>query len=64
VIMDAGLPANRLGWLLAPFGETIATVFPGDPYSQPWEDLKAISDTVETERFQLGIYFICKITKP
>jgi hypothetical protein len=49
--MDAGLPANRLGWLLAPFGEAIATVFPGDPYSQPWEDLKAISDTVDTERF-------------
>ena len=64
VIMDAGLPANRLGRLLAPFGEKIATVFPGDPYSQPWEDLKAISDTVDTERFQLGIYFICKITKP
>jgi phosphatidylethanolamine/phosphatidyl-N-methylethanolamine N-methyltransferase len=64
VIMDAGLPANRLGRLLAPFGEAIATVFPGDPYSQPWEDLKGISDTVTTERFQLGIYFICKVTKP
>ena len=64
VIMDAGLPANWFGRLLAPFGEAIATVFPGDPYSQPWEDLKAISKTVDTERFQLGIYFICKITKP
>jgi ubiquinone/menaquinone biosynthesis C-methylase UbiE len=64
VIMDAGLPANPLGRLLTPFGETIATLFPGDPYSQPWEDLKAISDTVTTERFQLGIYFICKVTKP
>jgi demethylmenaquinone methyltransferase/2-methoxy-6-polyprenyl-1,4-benzoquinol methylase len=64
VIMDAGLPANRLGQLLAPFGEAIATVFPGDPYSQPWEDLKAISETVETERFQLGIYFICTVNKP
>jgi ubiquinone/menaquinone biosynthesis C-methylase UbiE len=64
VIMDAGLPANRLGRVLAPIAELIATAFPGDPYSQPWEDLKAISDTVETERFQLGIYFVCKITKP
>ncbi len=64
VIMDAGLPANWLGRLLAPFGEAIATVFPGDPYSQPWEDLKAISDTVDTERFQLGIYFVCTVTKP
>lgn len=64
VIMDAGLPASPLGRALGPVGEAIATVFPGDPYSQPWEDLKAISDTVDTERFQLGIYFICKITKP
>jgi ubiquinone/menaquinone biosynthesis C-methylase UbiE len=64
VIMDAGLPAGPLGRVLGPIGEAIATVFPGDPYSQPWEDLKAISDTVETERFQLGIYFICKIIKP
>jgi ubiquinone/menaquinone biosynthesis C-methylase UbiE len=64
VIMDAGLLASPLGRVLGPIGEAIATVFPGDPYSQPWEDLKAISDTVNTERFQLGIYFICKITKP
>jgi ubiquinone/menaquinone biosynthesis C-methylase UbiE len=54
VIMDAGLPASRLGRLLTPIGEVIATVFPGDPYSQPWEDLKAISDTVDTERFPAG----------
>jgi phosphatidylethanolamine/phosphatidyl-N-methylethanolamine N-methyltransferase len=64
VIMDAGLPANWLGRLLRPFGEAIATVLPGDPYSRPWEDLRALSDTVGTERFQLGIYFICTITKP
>jgi len=64
VIMDAGLPANRLGRLLTPVGEAIATVFPGDPYSRPWEDLRAISDTVELERFQLGIYFICTVSKP
>jgi ubiquinone/menaquinone biosynthesis C-methylase UbiE len=64
VIMDAGLPASPLGRALGPFGEAIATVFPGDPYSQPWEDLKAISDTVTTERFQLGIYFICRVVKP
>lgn len=64
VIMDAGLPENRLGRLLAPLGEAIATAFPGDPYSRPWEDLRTISDSVDTERFQLGIYFICKISKP
>jgi phosphatidylethanolamine/phosphatidyl-N-methylethanolamine N-methyltransferase len=64
VIMDAGLPENWLGRLLAPFGEAIATAFPGDPYSRPWEDLTALSDTVTTERFQLDIYFICKVQKP
>lgn len=64
VIMDAGLLASPLGRVLGPIGEAIATVFPGDPYSQPWEDLTGISDTVETERFQLDIYFICTVIKP
>jgi ubiquinone/menaquinone biosynthesis C-methylase UbiE len=64
VIMDAGLPASRLGRLLTPIGEAIATAFPGDPYSQPWKDLAAISETVKTERFQLDIYFICTVNKP
>ena len=64
VIMDAGLLASPLGRVLGPIGEAIATVFPGDPYSQPWEDLTGISDTVETERFELDIYFICTVIKP
>lgn len=64
VIMDAGLPDSRLGRLLTPIGEMIATALPGDPYSRPWEDLIALSETVDTERFQLGTYFICKIIKP
>ena len=64
VIMDAGLPASPLGRLLGPVGEAIATIFPGDPYSQPWEDLTSLSQTVQSEWFQLGIYFICTIRKP
>jgi phosphatidylethanolamine/phosphatidyl-N-methylethanolamine N-methyltransferase len=64
VIMDAGLPASRLGRLLTPIGEAIATVFPGDPYSRPWEDLTRLSQTVQSEWFQLGIYFICTARKP
>ena len=63
VIMDAGLPASRLGRLLGPIGEAIATVLPGDPYSRPWEDLRVLSETIITERFQLGIYFICTVIK-
>jgi len=64
VIMDAGLPTSRLGRLLTPIGEAIATAFPGDPYSRPWDDLMALSDTITIERFQLDIYFICTVIKP
>jgi hypothetical protein len=61
--MDAG-PANRLGRLLKPVGEALATTFPGDPHSRPWEDLAGLSQPMETERFQFGTYFICSIVKP
>ncbi len=64
VIMDAGLPASPLGRLLGPVGEAIATIFPGDPYSRPWEDLTSLSQSVHSEWFQLGIYFICTVRKP
>jgi hypothetical protein len=49
VIMDAGLPASPLGRLLGPIGEAIATIFPGDPYSRPWEDLTRLSQSVQSE---------------
>ena len=64
VIMDAGLPASPLGRLLGPVGEAIATIFPGDPYSRPWEDLTNFSPRVQSEWFKLGIYFICTVRKP
>jgi ubiquinone/menaquinone biosynthesis C-methylase UbiE len=64
VVMDAGLPSNWLGRVLAPFGEAVAKALPGDPYSRPWDDLAALSHAVETERFQFGTYFICTVTKP
>jgi hypothetical protein len=44
-------------------GERVATVFPGDPYSRPWEDLAQLGHAVETEWFQLGTYFICIVGK-
>jgi len=62
-IMDAGIPANRLGRLLAPAAEVVATVFPGDPYSEPWRDLARLSPSVQVERFQSGLYFICTARK-
>jgi ubiquinone/menaquinone biosynthesis C-methylase UbiE len=64
VVMDAGLPANGLGRALTAFGELVARIFPGDPYSRPWEDLTRLSPRVATERLQFGTYFICTISKP
>ena len=63
-IMDARLPENLLGRVLGPAAEAIATVFPGDPYSEPWKDLARLSPSVQTERFQFDLYFICTIEKP
>ncbi len=63
LVMDAGLPANALGRFLGPFAEIVATVFPGDPYSRPWEDLAQLSTSVRTERFQFGTYFISGVDK-
>jgi ubiquinone/menaquinone biosynthesis C-methylase UbiE len=63
-IMDAGIPDSRLGRVLGPAAEVVATVFPGDPYSRPWEDLRRLSPTVETQRFQSDLYFVCSVRKP
>jgi phosphatidylethanolamine/phosphatidyl-N-methylethanolamine N-methyltransferase len=64
VIMDAGIPNSALGHALAPLAEVVATVFPGDPYSTPWEDLARFGQPVQTERFQFGLYFMCNVRKP
>lgn len=64
VIMDCGLLRTPLAGVLAPIADSIATVFPGDPYSRPWEDLTRFSQPVETDWFQFGIYFICRVRKP
>jgi ubiquinone/menaquinone biosynthesis C-methylase UbiE len=62
-VMDAGIPENRLGRLLGPAAELVATVFPGDPYSEPWKDLARLSPSVHIERFQLDLYFLCTARK-
>jgi ubiquinone/menaquinone biosynthesis C-methylase UbiE len=63
VIMDAGIPNNVLGRILGPLAEVVATIVPGDPYSTPWQDLTRLSPSVQTERFQLGLYFVCSVQK-
>jgi ubiquinone/menaquinone biosynthesis C-methylase UbiE len=63
VIMDAGIPDTGSMRILRRPAELVATVFPGDPYSRPWRDLQRLSPTITTERFQLGLYFICTVEK-
>lgn len=64
VIMDAGIPRKGLARALGPLAEIVATVFPGDPYSEPWNDLTRLTDSVTTKRFQAGLYFVCTARKP
>jgi hypothetical protein len=35
---------------------------PGDPYSRPWDDL-ATYGPVATERFLLGLCYVCTVLK-
>ncbi len=62
VVMDAGLPDNRLGHLLRPAARLLLKLAPGDAYSDPWSDLAAYGP-VETERFLLGIYYVSVVAK-
>lgn len=63
VVMDLGLTGSRFHRLLAPIGWLLEKLAPGDAYSEPWNDLRACRDDVETERFLLGFYYISTVTK-
>jgi ubiquinone/menaquinone biosynthesis C-methylase UbiE len=62
VVMDAGLSDNLLGRLLGPIAKLLVKLAPGDPYSHPWDDLAAYGP-VATERFLLGLYYVCTVEK-
>lgn len=62
VVMDAGLPDNLLGRVLAPLASLLVKLAPGDPYSDPWEDLRRYGSPT-TERFLLGLYYVTKLVK-
>jgi ubiquinone/menaquinone biosynthesis C-methylase UbiE len=62
VVMDAGLTDSPLGRLLGPIARLLVKLAPGDPYSRPWDDLAAYG-SVQTERFLLGIYYVCVVVK-
>jgi demethylmenaquinone methyltransferase/2-methoxy-6-polyprenyl-1,4-benzoquinol methylase len=61
-VMDAGLTETRLRPLLDPVARLLIRLGPGNPYSRPWEDLARFG-RVDTERFLLGIYYVCTVVK-
>ncbi len=63
VVMDMGLTDSRFRRLLDPIARLLIKVAPGDAYSRPWDDL-ANYGSVETERFLLGLYYVCTVEKP
>jgi ubiquinone/menaquinone biosynthesis C-methylase UbiE len=62
VVMDLGLTESRFRRVLDPLGRLLVKLAPGDAYSDPWADL-AEYGRVETERFLLGLYYVCFVTK-
>lgn len=62
VVMDLGLTDSKLRCVLDPIARLMLKFTPGDPYSRPWEDLASYGPVI-TERFLLGLYYICTVEK-
>jgi ubiquinone/menaquinone biosynthesis C-methylase UbiE len=62
VVMDLGLTGSRLRRVLDPIARLLVKLAPGDPYSNPWDDLAAYGP-IETERFLAGLYYVSAVTK-
>jgi cytochrome P450 family 135 len=62
VVMDMGLTDPRHRRALGLIARLLEKLAPGDPYSRPWDDL-AIYGPVATERFLLGLYYLCTVEK-
>lgn len=63
VVVLAGNLDTRLNCLLGPIARLLIELAPGDPYSNPWDDLAAYGP-IRTERFLLGIHYISVVIKP
>jgi hypothetical protein len=48
--------------VLAPIARLLTRLGPGDPYSRPWDELRRYG-SVRTERFLLGLYYVCFVAK-
>jgi cytochrome P450 family 135 len=62
VVMDMGLTDRKHRRALGLIARLLEKLAPGDPYSRPWDDL-ATYGPVATERFLLGIYYLCTVKK-
>lgn len=62
VVMDMGLTYSRAHRLLAPIAYLLEKLGPGDPFSEPWEDLAAYGP-VENEFFLAGFYYVSVVEK-
>ena len=63
VIVDAQLPKGLLGKLLMrPALWLMRQTVLGNPYVQPWEDLRELTNDVSTEKELFG-YYICRGTR-
>jgi cytochrome P450/SAM-dependent methyltransferase len=62
VVMDMGLTDPRHRRALGLIARLLEKLAPGDPYSRPWDDL-ATYGPVATERFLLGLYYVCTVVK-
>jgi ubiquinone/menaquinone biosynthesis C-methylase UbiE len=62
VVMDVGLTHAPLRGVLRPVANLLVKLGPGDPWSRPWDDLAAYGP-VATERFRMGLYYVCAVEK-
>lgn len=63
VVMDMGLTNPRHRRALGLIARLLEKLAPGDPYSRPWDDLTRYGP-VATERFLLGLFYVCTVHKP
>ncbi len=65
VVLDAKSPHGFLGRVTRPLGTWVsrASVL-GNPDRRPWDDLRELTDSVEIGEELLGMYYICRGTKP
>ena len=64
VIMDAKLPPGPAGRFILPFSLWLMKLtMLGNPYIQPWEDLKQSAIRFDQLEFLFGSYYICRAVK-